>query len=741
MNIVEIIAQDVFDKVRSRFSNLEMGDENGTVTTDPRAARFFDFDFAVEGNTLGRVSISINELGTLKLFYGQGITEGVDPITTGMWYDFLKEMRYFAKRRMLRFDTRDITKGNLNKSDFQYLAQNGTKESNMSESTMYGSKKTSYRKLENTLLRIRHSKPVDETSRGARSRNINALFIENEAGERFKYPFNHLAGAKAMQRHVANGGRPYDDAGQAIINMSEQIAKLVEFKRHVAHHDGMNQEVNEIIGRSQGKLDELRKTVENLSKQGYYESWIENLQPTEDDGFVMDQATYEDYKSKFTVKSFKEDLAEYFPLIHKIMQETSELDLNQYVDNVTEGVNLDQDKLNKVFQWWDRYMDDVRAYGSPDYNKVMDLLRAGDIDEAVAELAYAYTDQDGGEIPRMDAYMDDLQGEIEHAMGVGESSSPDDFASFEAWAETVADPISAQVSEQAGFKEGDQVMYMNKPATIVGVEGDQVFIKIEGRPGTMGVPAAQIKPIGGASQFKRGDVVMYKGQKVTYIRPLADDPEQSYVTFPTGADDIVPTAELTPAQEAMENEEPAEQKVSMKEIAEVVKSFYDKETGKFPKGETGVITHIKKQFGEKAGQVAERFVEQLSQSSQMSAPVAEGPGGVDPQDVQAVAEFLKSAIASVEEMKDDPEAEPEDVRFTEDLPAMIQNLQKLQSGNVSQEDLVNAVFGYDTEWRESMEEWFEEEHPELYNRLVSGRSKPQENMELEAIKRLSGLVK
>ena len=43
MEAIELISQDIFDKVRSRFSNLEMGDENGNVTSDPRAARFFDF--------------------------------------------------------------------------------------------------------------------------------------------------------------------------------------------------------------------------------------------------------------------------------------------------------------------------------------------------------------------------------------------------------------------------------------------------------------------------------------------------------------------------------------------------------------------------------------------------------------------------------------------------------------------------------------------------------------------------
>ncbi len=144
MNIIEIIAQDVFDKVRSRFANLEMGDQDGNTTSNPKDARFFDFDFTVEETTLGRVSISINDIGSLKIYYGQGITENVAQVTRDTWYDFLREMRQFAKRRMLRFDTRDITKGNLNKNDFQYLATNGTKESNMTESQYFGSTKTSY---------------------------------------------------------------------------------------------------------------------------------------------------------------------------------------------------------------------------------------------------------------------------------------------------------------------------------------------------------------------------------------------------------------------------------------------------------------------------------------------------------------------------------------------------------------------------------------------------------------------
>lgn len=338
MKTIEIISQDVFDKIRSRFSNLQMGDEEGAVTMDPRMARFFDFDFVIESHNLGRVSISINELGTLKVFYGKSLLEDVDPVSREYWYDFLKEMRQFAKRRLLRFDTRDITKSNLNKDDFQYLAANGPKDEtmNMSESAKFqGGKKTSYRVLEKTKLIAKHRNSIEDESFGARSRasNIKALYIENEDGERFKYPFIHIAGAKAMQQHCAHGGRPYDERGQAIINMSEQIAQLASFKRHLGGHDGMNQEVNEIAGRANTKLESLRNGINSLGKRHGYEAWSENFEPTSTmQGTVeMDEATMEDYKHKFTVSSFKEDLAQFFPLIHSIMQETGTVDLDDYV--------------------------------------------------------------------------------------------------------------------------------------------------------------------------------------------------------------------------------------------------------------------------------------------------------------------------------------------------------------------------------------------------------------------------
>jgi hypothetical protein len=148
MQAIQIISQDLFDKIRSRFSNLEMGDETGAVTIDPVDARFFDFDFVLEGNNLGRVSISLNDLGSLKVYYSQGITENQDDPTKQLWYKFLKEMRFFAMRRLLRFDTRDISKTNLDKNDFQHLA---TTQPPKEETDMNENKKTKNNRQAGTI--------------------------------------------------------------------------------------------------------------------------------------------------------------------------------------------------------------------------------------------------------------------------------------------------------------------------------------------------------------------------------------------------------------------------------------------------------------------------------------------------------------------------------------------------------------------------------------------------------------
>ena len=39
------IPEELFDKIRSRVANIKLGNSEGVVTTDPRQARFFEFNF------------------------------------------------------------------------------------------------------------------------------------------------------------------------------------------------------------------------------------------------------------------------------------------------------------------------------------------------------------------------------------------------------------------------------------------------------------------------------------------------------------------------------------------------------------------------------------------------------------------------------------------------------------------------------------------------------------------------
>jgi hypothetical protein len=344
MKAIQIISQDLFDKVRSRFQNLEMGDETGAVTIDPAEARFFDFDFINEGVNLGRVSISLGDPGSIKIYYSQGITENQDDPAKHMWYDFLKEMRLFAMRRLMRFDTRDIAKTNLDKNDFQHLAATqGRKEepemNTMNESrwNQKSSKKTSRAVKGATEVIVRHHSPVDEMYPGARSqkKNIKAIYIQNRDGERFKYPFIHPAGAFAMAQHVDHGGVPHDPAGKAIVRMSEQIAQLQEFSRQVQHTQ-LHDDAMGIKERAVGRLQELKAQIESLSKRHHYEAWTASFVEQDDTLMAdLDPVTMETYKQKFTETNFKEDLAAFFPLIHSIMQEANKVDLEDFVNEGT----------------------------------------------------------------------------------------------------------------------------------------------------------------------------------------------------------------------------------------------------------------------------------------------------------------------------------------------------------------------------------------------------------------------
>ena len=541
------IATDLFYKIRSRFSGLKLGAETGQITINPEEARFFDFDY-MEGETpIGHVSISLAEPNSMKVYFSSGITESMDSPQKDKWYGFLKELRQFAKRRLMSFDTRDIAKDALDKRDYEFLSQNSKPkaqtnmiqtpvgESVMSESAMYGSRTMSYQKLMDTRLIIKHSQAVmDDTQPGARTRNISALFVENQDGERFKYPFIHLAGARAMQRHVANGGLPYDDLGKSIIGMSEEIAQLKSFSNYVVRNDLMNSDTNNIVERSKSQLDHLREQISKLSKQSHYEAYKESFQAQQP--IEIPEEVVEDFVEKFTVKNFKEDIKSVFPVLYRLMQEENTIGYDDIVAMTQQEVTEDEEQEEaydpfEKFETWAMSLGEESTITSKDSEEQAQAVK-----------------------------------ELQELVGKHFPAGVDGTNAIESLKGIIEDPqLYKQIKDQAKEDPDGCV----RPLVKDWLEQNAPEV---------------------VDQLDFGDMV---------DEPAADQ----------GGDQTAPEEE--PQMADMDREQQSK-KLSVQELAEFITSFYDRESGTFPKGPEGVCTMVGKKFGEQAESVARKFVERMA---------------------------------------------------------------------------------------------------------------------------------
>ena len=331
-------SQDLFNKIRSQFSNIRLGDQNGAATADPGSAVFFEFEFQEDADTFGSVSISLADGENMKVYYNRDLVNKIDEDSRNEWYAFLKELKDFAVEHQMRFDVRDITKNNLTKQDYENLADTnktvntdemseelnritklaGVEKAPVAEG-LSGTSKSSFENLNKTKLIIRHKGKVDETVPGARSRQIQSLYIENEDGERFKYPMTHLSGARAMMRHVSNGGRPHDEFGQHIVSTSEDIAKLNSFSRYVTNKDQLNDNAGDIIEQTKLKLENLRGYMKNLSNQAHYENASKDFKTSEEQ--ILDDETVNKMREKFTMTNLDSRVEDALPIINRIMSE------------------------------------------------------------------------------------------------------------------------------------------------------------------------------------------------------------------------------------------------------------------------------------------------------------------------------------------------------------------------------------------------------------------------------------
>ena len=577
MKNLDLIAEELFNKVRGRFPSVTIGDVEGKVTNVPKDARYFDFDFKEGEINLGKVSISLTE-DAIEVMYADNFVGEQDEITKDKWYNFLKELRQFSKKRLMKFDTRNINKSNLDRRDYQFLATNRG-DNTMAESKLYGTSKLSYQNIDNARLVIKHTESINQESANGRIRNIGKIYIESADGERFLYPYKHLTGARAMARHVAEGGKPFDDFGTHIVGLSEELSKLRKFKTYMGRSSVMAESLKDYMPVVQDRISTVKKTIESLQKPAYYKSAFESFEKPMMEEVPNDVA--ENWIDQLTIRQFNEELKDVFPYIYNLVSEaTKASELGP--EEVVEGGVMDFIK-DKYADFKKGREDSMKQY-EQDLHILRTVLGSHGYDDATIKKV------EGGCLndPRVCLY---------------------------------------NLIRKSGAEAGDMDMEVKRIGkelnsgftTMMGTTDEAIENAFESMMGQFAE---------GKTWMKDGVEMCSKdccGKPVTECSCGPDCPDCNCYEMNKKNESETEGNKFTMALKKAKDDDEDEMEVDGKKIpvTEFVLSLFDRETGQFPKGETAVLTAIEKDYGEQYIEPAKQFIERINATYEQYATPAE----------------------------------------------------------------------------------------------------------------------
>jgi hypothetical protein len=578
MKNLDQIAKDLFAKIRGRFPGVTIGNSDGNVTQEPTDARFFEFPFKEGQEELGKVSISLSEEEGVVVMYSQDIAE--NDVYKTSWYDFLKELRVFSKKRMLNFNTRDITKSNLEKRDYQYLA-NRSEDSNMTESKLYGTSRVSYQNIDNARLVIKHTEGVNQELASGRTQKIGKIYIESSEGERFAYPYKHLSGARAMARHVSEGGKPFDDFGKHITGLSEELAKLRKFKTYMGRSAVMAESLSEYMDVVKERIATVKKTVESLQKPNYYKEAFEGFEAPMLEDVPEDVA--ENWVDQLTIKQFNEELKDVFPYIYKLVSEA------------TKAAELGPEDLMAE-------ADDPCWKGY----KQIGMKKKG-----------------GKEVPNCVPEEEELERGIEEMLGqFSEAANDCDETCPKSCPDCggTGDPEKYKEMQKEGIDPAKEKEVMklftdfDKTAWEYGAAGDPDLNKAMqlARAGKLEAAAEEV-----VNAYSGDD-----GEEVSALDNLYQDlvDDLKFVISSNKEGNAyakaVRQAKMDGKKKGDKIQGPDGDEITLEKeqqlpLSEFILSYFDRESGQFPKGETAVLTMVEKDYGEEFIEPAKAFIEQV----------------------------------------------------------------------------------------------------------------------------------
>ena len=404
MRELDKIASELFDKIRSRFEPVRLGDKSGDDTKNPEAARFYNFDYiSADGHNFGNVTISIVDEKNLKIVYGSNITDALDDAQQEEWYQFLLTLRKFARRNGLKFDNRDINRSNLDLKDIKQQAGTDATfnkdELAIAESRLYGmgnNRRVSFADVGPHKIIIKHDNQIDPEKRGDRARKIEHIFIETPLGERFLLKHKNLHGAKALAKHMSEGGTMFDEGSELINEMVSEMASMRHFVRAMRNRTFEDADTTSMVESACYRYNEIKDHLKRFQGRHGHELLIDMLNQRDD---IDEEADIDELRERFVRKIYDDRFNDALPYVFKAYQKRKKL-------NTTESDQFESWATGVTETTWDSDTDDV------DENNLMRLFQqpiAAGMDgvDAVAVIS---------DIQELDA--DDLKNSIKKLAGI-----------------------------------------------------------------------------------------------------------------------------------------------------------------------------------------------------------------------------------------------------------------------------------------------------------------------------------
>ena len=337
------VASEVYTILKSFDYVLDLYDDKSNKTYEPEDARKFFGSKTRHGkveNLLVEID-DLNELSMIRLHTGPSSTATA---LSGMW-ESLKTCA--TKYNMISgLETHD---NDIHPKDFAAGSpmNEGIKMNDLTEN-MYGTSRSSYQRIGETKMIVRHSRRIDDSAPGSRSRNIDQIFIENAQGERHLLPVTDLSAGRAMGQHIEQGGSWADPVAAQINSMTGFFGDLGSSVSYMGS-GALMEACAELREKCRAKRKKIRESFSRLFNESTYADEAARLASAPTSAPLLEGAGLETLREQLTIE--KRKLPEHvFNACARLLAESNSED-ECMIDEQAPAVEEDSKVVSVMGRW------------------------------------------------------------------------------------------------------------------------------------------------------------------------------------------------------------------------------------------------------------------------------------------------------------------------------------------------------------------------------------------------------